>query len=225
MTGARLESAAEQRDHGQAVLGLFDAVAPHWSAKYAPNGALASRLVSMTASVGRYVQSGDKLLDLGCGTGELTRALARRGVRATGCDISREMLQRAAREPSDCADWVQLELGWTRLPFESSMFDAVVAASVLEYVVEPAAVLRECARVLRPGGVVLCTVPDLRHPVRWAEWFARMLTALVPAPTLVGSTSRPNRYRVYLRASQQHHRVSWWTAASSSAWPASGAVS
>ena len=111
------------------------------------------------------------MLDLGCGTGELARHLAAAGLRVTGCDISAEMLARLPRPiPTGAVEWVPLDPGWQTLPFESASFDAVVAASVLEYVDEPAAVLRECARVLRPGGVVLCTVPDLTHPVRWLEW-------------------------------------------------------
>ena len=127
------------------------------------------------------------------------------------------MLRRAARysgRRTGSVQWVQLEPGWRRLPFASAAFDVVVASSVLEYVAEPAALLRECARVLRPGGVVLYTVPDLRHPVRWAEWFARGL-ARAPGPSAGGSL-RWHPYRDYLRASRQRHRVRWWLAASAS---------
>ena len=128
------------------------------------------------------------------------------------------MLLRAARDPDGLgagrAGWVRLEPGWRRLPFASAAFDVVVAASVLEYVAEPAAVLRECARVLRPGGVVLYTVPDLRHPVRWAEWCAQRLAGVTGGLSGDGRRSRWNGYRAYLRASLQRHRVRWWLAAS-----------
>ena len=198
--------------HAEAVLRLFDERAPFWSAKYAPDGALTGRLASLSDAVGRYVQAGDRMLDLGCGTGELTRALAKGGLRSTGCDISPQMLRRAACERGGCAGWVQLAPGWRTLPFMSAAFDAVVAASVLEYVAEPAAVLAECARVVRPGGVVLFTVPDLRHPVRWAEWIARRLLA----PAAASLSVRWNRYRAYLRVSRQRHRHRWWLAVSAS---------
>jgi SAM-dependent methyltransferase len=131
-----------------------------------------------------------------------------------GCDISRQMLQRAPRDRGGCAGWVQLEPGWHRLPFASAAFDVVVASSVLEYVSEPAAVLRECARVLRPGGVVLYTVPDLRHPVRWAEWCAQQLAWVTERLSAAGRWSRWNGYHAYLQASLQRHRVRWWLAAS-----------
>ena len=196
------------------VLRLFEAKAVTWPAKYAPDGPLAGRLVSLSAAVGRYAQAGDRILDLGCGTGELTRALAAAGLRVAGCDISRQMLLRAPRDRGGCAGWVQLASGWRRLPFASAAFDVVVAASVLEYVAEPAAVLCECARVLRPGGVVLYTVPDLRHPIRWAEWCAQRLAGMTGGLPGDGRGSRWNGYHAYLRGSVQRHRVRWWLAAS-----------
>jgi SAM-dependent methyltransferase len=208
MTG----SVGQPDGHAEAVLRLFDEKAPAWSAKYALDGALVGRLASLSDAVCRHVQAGDRVLDLGCGTGELTRALAKEGIRATGCDISPQMLRRAAHEPGGCADWVQVEPSWRTLPFTSAAFDAVVAASVLEYVAEPAAVLAECARVVRPGGVVLFTVPDLRHPVRWAEWPAQRLARGKPSGN--GGRSPWQPYRAYLSASRQRHRFRWWLAAS-----------
>jgi SAM-dependent methyltransferase len=196
------------------VLRLFEGKAVTWPAKYGPDGPLVSRLARLSAAVSRYAQAGDRILDLGCGTGELTLALTTAGLRVAGCDISRQMLLRTPRIPSGCAGWVRLEPDWRRLPFTSAAFDVVVIASVLEYVAEPAAVLRECARVLRPGGVVLYTVPDLRHPVRWAEWCAQRLAKVNGGLPGDGRRSRWNGYHAYLRASLQRHRVRWWMATS-----------
>src|SRR5207302_186555 len=136
-----------------------------WPAKYAADGPLAGRLTRLATAVGRTASAGDQVLDLGCGTGELARALTAAGFAAAGCDISREMLTRATAREDGGSRWVQLAPGWRTLPFASAAFGGVVASSLLEYVTEPATVLRECARVTRPGGVVLYTVPDLRHPV------------------------------------------------------------
>lgn len=209
---------------GQAgeVMRLFDAKAVTWSAKYAPDGPLASRLARLSAAVSWHARAGDRVLDLGCGTGELARTLAAAGLRVAGCDISRHMLVRAARagdagHGDGCSGWVRLAPGWQNLPFESAVFDVVVAASVLEYVAEPAAMLRESARVLRPGGVVLYTVPDLRHPVRWAEWLAQRLVRVIRAPSSGGRWARWHGYHAYLRASRQRHRARWWRAASGAA--------
>ena len=205
---------AEQDGRAGEVLRLFEAKAVTWSAKYAPDGPLTGRLASLSAAVRRHAGVGNRVLDLGCGTGELARALATAGFQVTGCDVSPQMLLRAARDRGGCAGWVRLEPDWRTLPFASAAFDVVVAASVLEYVADPAVVLRECARVLHPGGVMLYTVPDLRHPVRWAEWCALQLARVTGGLSGGGRGSRWSGYHAYLRASSQRHRVRWWLAAS-----------
>lgn len=219
MTAGRLpaavrEDAAEPDRQAGEVLRLFDAKAAGWAAKYAPDGPLAARLVHLSAAVARHARAGRRVLDMGCGTGELARALAAAGFQVTGCDVSPQMLLRAARDRGRCAGWVRLEPDWRTLPFASAAFDVVVASSVLEYVADPRAVLGECARVLRPGGVMLYTVPDLRHPVRWAEWWAQRLATWTGEPSGESGRSPWPRYRAYLRASRQRHRVRWWLAAS-----------
>jgi SAM-dependent methyltransferase len=196
------------------VRGLFDAKAAAWPSKYAPGGRLANRLTRLADAVAYNVPAGGSVLDLGCGTGELARALATSGMRATGCDISPEMLQRAvSASPAETVDWVRLDLGWRELPFEPRTFDAVVASSVLEYVDDPVAVLRECRRVLRPHGVVLFTVPDPRHPVRWAEWLLRVAGRVPAVRAASRRGARLNSYLTYLRISRHRHSSRWWRAA------------
>ena len=204
--------------HTEKVRQLFDAKAGSWAAKYAPQGRLADRLTQLADAVGYHVPAGGRVLDLGCGTGELARQLAASRLRVTGCDISANMLSRAAAADSaGAAEWVPLQPGWQALPFAPASFDAVVAASVLEYVDSPAAVLGECARVLRPGGVTLCTVPDLAHPVRWLEWAAGTIARL-PAVQAAGTTwPRLARYLTYLRISRQRRSAGWWHAVAAQA--------
>jgi SAM-dependent methyltransferase len=216
---SRRPAGAEPDGQAEEALRLFEAKAAGWAAKYAPNGPLAGRLASLSAAVSWYARAGDRVLDLGCGTGNLARALAAAGLCVAGCDISEQMLAHAVSDPGGrdrglCTGWVRLAPGWRRLPFASEAFEVVVAASVLEYVAEPRAVLRECARVLRPGGVVLYTVPNLRHPVRWAEWLAQRLAGVTGDPSGDDRRSRWNEYHAYLRASIQRHRLRWWLTAS-----------
>lgn len=198
--------------HADEVRRLFDAKAARWPAKYAPGGPLAGRLTSLSAAVGQVAKPGSRILDIGCGTGELAAALAATGRRAVGADVSTQMLRRVPRDRPDEAGWVQLDPHWRSLPFRPGAFDAVVAASVLEYVAEPAAFLAESARVLRPEGVLVCTVPDLRHPARWMEAIMRAAALAGLLPGGKRGRSRWARYQSYLRASANRHTARWWLA-------------
>jgi 2-polyprenyl-3-methyl-5-hydroxy-6-metoxy-1,4-benzoquinol methylase len=193
---------------------LFDAKAATWPSKYSPNGRLAPRLTRLASAVTHRVPAGGSVLDIGCGTGELARVLAAAGMRVTGCDISLKMLRNAgAADPSGAVNWIRLDTDWRELPFEPETFDAVVASSVLEYVQEPTSVLRECGRVLRPGGSVLCTVPNLRHPVRWLEWLLGVTCRVELLRTVGRRWLRLDGYLTYLLISQKRHSSCWWRTA------------
>ncbi len=211
--GVEQRSSLALRRQAEAVRDLFDFKAAAWSEKYDQGGPLVGRLAEFLAVLREAAPEHGPLLDLGCGTGELARSAADGGFRVTACDIAPEMLARAiASDAEGVVTWVQLEPEAHVLPFDDGSFEVVVASSVLEYLADPAAALRECRRVLSPGGLLLCTVPDLRHPVRWLEWVARVA---VRAPLLrrVGTRcSRAGRYAAYLRLSRQRHRVTWWRA-------------
>jgi 2-polyprenyl-3-methyl-5-hydroxy-6-metoxy-1,4-benzoquinol methylase len=201
-------------DHADPVLRLFDGKAAGWPGKYAAGGRLAGRLTQLAEAVLDLTAAGGELLDLGCGSGELARHLAVVGYGVTGCDIAPQMLKQAAAADAERAvHWIRLESRWRTLPLTSDSIDVVVAASVLEYVRDPAGVLAECARVLRPGGVLLCTVPNVADPVRWLEW-PLCLVARTPIARIARSgPHRLGQYIIYLRASRQRRRVRWWRAA------------
>ena len=103
------------------------------------------------------LRPGDRLIDIGCGTGALLHALSEANGEASlvGVDPTPEMM-RIARErlpPS-----VRLVLGrGERLPFRDESFDVAVSASVFHYFRQPRVALAEIARVLRPRGRVVIT--------------------------------------------------------------------
>jgi len=103
----------------------------------------------------------DHLLDVGCGGGILLRDALRAGAEATGVDHSEEMV-RLARERAPGARVVLADAG--QLPFGDAAFSAAAMAIVLIFLEEPVGVLRECRRVLTPGGrlAAYTTAPELR---------------------------------------------------------------
>ncbi|WP_217135965.1 class I SAM-dependent methyltransferase [Streptomyces sp. AC558_RSS880] len=99
------------------------------------------------------------LLDVACGTGIVTRrfAAARAGLRVTGADLSPAMTRMAAARLPGAV----VRADSRRLPFDDARFDAVVSVWLLHLLSGPEdvrAVVAECARVLRPGGVYVTTV-------------------------------------------------------------------
>jgi 2-polyprenyl-6-hydroxyphenyl methylase/3-demethylubiquinone-9 3-methyltransferase len=107
---------------------------------------------------------GLSILDLGCGKGRFARHLARAGARVVGVDLSAGMLHQAQG-----IDRVQA--AGSSLPLKSGSFDSAIAIEVLQHVAPRSleSVVREAARVLRPGGrlVVIdrnATALDLKRP-------------------------------------------------------------
>jgi len=103
----------------------------------------------------------DHLLEIGCGGGLLLRDALRTGARVTGLDHSQDMVE-LARERAPGAEVV---LGAAdRLPFDDGTFTAAAMAVVFFFLDDPVGVLRECGRVLSPGGwvAVYTTAAELR---------------------------------------------------------------
>ena len=97
--------------------------------------------------------SSDIVLDVACGTGAVALELVRQhGCRVVGVDQSDEMLREArARAAGD--ERIRFEQARAEeLPFEDGTFDALTVTYLLRYVDDPAATMRELARVVRPGG-------------------------------------------------------------------------
>ena len=116
------------------------------------------------------------VLDVATGTGAVARLLLERGCTVTGLDQSPGMLA-VARERLG-ARAVFLEGRAEELPFEDGSFDALTFTYLLRYVEEPGAVLRELARVVRPGGTMAMLeffVPPAPWRVPWDLYVDRML--------------------------------------------------
>lgn len=104
-----------------------------------------------------------RILEVGCGTGANLPVLIDAGVQqVVGCDYALLALKHCAAHARRAA---LLQTEARALPFESSTFDVVVAADVLEHLDDDTAALGEFERVLKPGGYLLVTVPAF--PFMW----------------------------------------------------------
>ncbi len=124
---------------------------------------------------------GDTVLDVASGTGAVAIELARRhGCRVVGVDQSGEMLTEGRRrvEAAGLDERIELREGRAEeLPFEEAAFSGLTFTYLLRYVDDPAATMRELARVVRPGGKVAMLefgVPSRALPRGAWEAYARL---------------------------------------------------
>jgi len=104
------------------------------------------------------LRGGERVVDVGCGTGEDTAELARMGCRAVGIERSETMLVEARRRHPD----LRVIAGDAhRLPFRDSTLDRVRADRVVQHLARGLDALRDWQRVLRPGGALVIFEPDL----------------------------------------------------------------
>ncbi len=123
------------------------------------------------------LQSGERLLDLGCGFGRHSFEAMKMGAKVVAADLATEELGQVRdlmgamavenQVPPGAAGGVSCANALA-LPFPDNSFDRVIASEVMEHIPDDAAALDELVRVLRPGGVIAVTVPAwLSETVCW----------------------------------------------------------
>ncbi|MGE4159559.1 MAG: ubiquinone/menaquinone biosynthesis methyltransferase [Planctomycetota bacterium] len=152
MTALSVESSSQateaSRLGGKGVREMFGRITPQYD--------FLNRLLSFRQDVAwrklavkeSGIQSGDRVLDLCCGTGDLGLEFARAGARVTGMDFCRPMLQEARKKGLG----LLAEADTSRLPVKEGQFDVVSAAFGIRNVVDYRAALSGMVRALKPGG-------------------------------------------------------------------------
>ena len=109
-----------------------------------------------------HLRPGMAILEIGCGTGFFTRELIRRGANIVAIDVSPDLLEIAKAKYS--APNVRYEIqNACALTYADAMFDSVVGSSILHHL-EIEEALREIYRVLKPGGTIYFTEPNMLNP-------------------------------------------------------------
>lgn len=103
------------------------------------------------------VIAGKKILDVGCGDGYLLKSLGA-DYEKHGVDISSVVVKKLRAEGIEA---VESDVSNDKLPFEDAVFDIVASTEMLEHIPNPAFVIAEAYRVLKPGGLFICSTPNL----------------------------------------------------------------
>ena len=129
------------------------------------------------------VLSGLRVLDVGCGGGILSEALAERGATVVGIDLAESALQAAEAHRAGQAVEYRLESS-RETAARGEVFDVVTCMEMLEHVADPAAVLRDIHALLKPGGWAFFSTINRTLKARLgAVYAAEYLLRLVPQGT------------------------------------------
>lgn len=157
---ARLGVVLAERSDSRA---FFDRIAGDWDVLGADFAQGTGRL----ELIGALVDPTLTVADVGCGTGYLSTALARRVARVICVDASPAMLDKAAEKLASSSAEIDTRLGTLEdLPLADAEVDAACAHMVLHHLADTRAGLSEMARVVKPGGVV-AAVELLPHHETW----------------------------------------------------------
>lgn len=201
-TGSKAADAVEQ---------LFNEKAASWQEKYRGDGPLLHRLHIVSQIITQRLSAQSRILDLGCGTGNLAFHLSRQAYDVTACDIAAQMIDEGRRAFAGAPiRWLRLSANWQRLPLSAATFDAIVATSVFEYLHDPDAALRECSRVLKPGGWLIFTAPDMKRRRRKLEKLLRPLAVGCVRSKFFKLVPAVERYLIYLSVSRQRLTPEQW---------------
>ena len=154
----------------------WSARAAGWAEQWGAFAAPAREVLAEAVGMG----PGMRVLDVGCGSGEMCALAVARGAEAAGVDAAEGMIEIARRRVPDA----DLRVGpMEQLPWEDDSFDAATAVNALQFAADFVDALAEVARVVRPGGAVaVCNW----GPMEDRELFV-VMRALRDGPSAAGS--------------------------------------
>src|SRR5215471_910163 len=126
-------------------------------------------------------KAGERILDLGCGTGVLTAEIAGRGAEILGVDRSEEMIAQA-RKKFPALRFEVMDARELRFKMDGAEFDAVFSNAVLHWIPEPEQVIAGVARALKPGGRFVAEFGGKGNIQRLVAGFQRAFSALGMRP-------------------------------------------
>ena len=193
------------------VIKEFDQKSKEYSKKYSGASGTAYSFITRRQRVYELLDEskGGKVLDIGCGPGVMVENLTGRGFEVFGVDISSEMIRQAKERYGNLKNCHFSVQKVEDLNFPDSYFDVIICMGVVEYIEDDEAAISRMARILKPNGVLIVTLPNRLSPYRlWARIVLnRRILDLIKrfimrkeAPTLIHREYREREYGRLLTA-------------------------
>jgi ubiquinone/menaquinone biosynthesis C-methylase UbiE len=198
----------ELREQEQLVRSHYNRISDKWGDLYKDEVTFANYnfIVRKRHVMGLFDKKGGRFLDAGCGTGDFIPDLIDRKGKVTALDFAEDMIEQSRTRMAKRRLDKQVEFAVgdvTDLDYDDNSFDAIIGVGLIEYLTDYRAALREFLRVLKPGGIVIVTVPSIVSPFMAYETFVPKCKSVVKQVLSAAGLREPER------AYFQRHFVPW----------------
>jgi ubiquinone/menaquinone biosynthesis C-methylase UbiE len=187
----RLEQKQMVRDH-------FDKVSTVWGNLYSGEVSFVNYnfIIRKKHVLDLFDKTSGRFLDAGCGTGDFIPDLLERGGEVYALDFAEEMIEQAKSRVAahPLSEKVHFSVGdVTNLEFQDGFFDAIIGVGLVEYILDVEASLRQMYRVLKPGGTLIITVPNVASPFMAYETLVPKCKRVVKRALAYAGLRKPER--------------------------------
>ncbi|TWT81157.1 Ubiquinone biosynthesis O-methyltransferase [Planctomycetes bacterium CA13] len=186
------------------VAEFWDRESSSWGDKYGVKSSYFFRCQTIHKFFTEVADEGSRVLDYGCGAGDITFPLLQLGHQVVGVDIAEKMVEKSALRArqsgfEDTSEYLHINDD-TMKHLRNREFDFVVCSSVIEYVLDDSALLDFFYSILRPGGRLIISVPDVkslfcqldRFLHRHSDFFGR----IIPVEKLAYLDIQQRQYKI-----------------------------
>lgn len=197
-----------QGEQAELVRDHYNKVSTTWGDFYDPTMTFSNYnfLVRKQHVLDLFDKRGGRFLDAGCGTGDFVPDLLARGDEVFAVDFAEEMVEQAERRigGNGHSNRVRFAVGDVcRLAFPANHFDGIIGVGLIEYITDYHGAFKEMFRVLKPGGILVVTVPNIVSPFMAYETFVPKCKGVVKNALVALGMRQPER------AYYQRHFVPW----------------
>ena len=144
-------------------------------------------------------KNAERILDIGCGDGFIAELFSKRlSAKPYGLEISRDAVEEARKRGVDAEVFDVSEKG---LPYDNDFFDVIFCGDIIEHIYDTESLLENLRTVLKPGGSLIATVPNV------ASWYNRGFLMIGWLPTWVESASRVYTGNPFMKEGVGHIRA------------------